>query len=52
VLDRPPSLDQNEVTDKGSINQRAVLSARAKLADDLYAEPAPTHVLLAKPKRS
>lgn len=47
VLDRPPSLDQNEVTDKGSINQRAVLTARAALADDLYVEPPPAHVLVA-----
>jgi feruloyl-CoA synthase len=48
VLDSPPSLDRNEVTDKGSINQRAVLTARAKLADDLYTEPPPAHVLVAK----
>jgi feruloyl-CoA synthase len=48
VLDSPPSLDQNEVTDKGSINQRAVRAARSKLADDLYAEPPPAHVLVAK----
>jgi len=48
VLDSPPSLDRNEVTDKGSINQRAVLAARAGLADDLYAEPPPAHVLIAK----
>src|SRR5918992_3848553 len=29
VLDEPPSLDAGEMTDKGSINQRAVLARRA-----------------------
>jgi feruloyl-CoA synthase len=36
VLTRPPSLDLGELTDKGSINQRAVLAARARLVDALY----------------
>ncbi len=48
VLDQPPSLDHNEVTDKGSINQRAVLAARAELAEDLYVEPAPARVIVAR----
>ena len=48
VLPSPPSLDLNEITDKGSINQRAVLAAREKLADDLYANPPPPHVLVAR----
>jgi feruloyl-CoA synthase len=39
VLDEPPSLDAGEITDKGSINQRAVLRARAVLVEELYAEP-------------
>jgi feruloyl-CoA synthase len=39
VLDEPPSLDAGEITDKGSINQRAVLKARAGLVEELYAEP-------------
>ncbi|MCV0393795.1 MAG: feruloyl-CoA synthase [Rhizobiaceae bacterium] len=47
VLDSAPSLDRNEVTDKGSINQRAVMAARPHLVEDLYAEPPPTHVLVA-----
>ena len=29
LLDVPPSIDVGEITDKGSINQRAVLKARA-----------------------
>ena len=37
VLDEPPSLDAGEMTDKGSINQRAVLKRRAKLVEELYA---------------
>jgi feruloyl-CoA synthase len=35
----PPSIDANEITDKGYINQRAVLSRRAALVERLYAEP-------------
>ena len=36
VLDTPPSLDIGEATDKGSINQRMVLSNRAALVKELY----------------
>jgi feruloyl-CoA synthase len=36
VLEEPPSLDAGEVTDKGTINQRAVLARRAALVDELY----------------
>jgi feruloyl-CoA synthase len=37
LLDMPLSIDRGEVTDKGSINQRAVLEHRAGLIDGLYA---------------
>ena len=37
VLDEPPSLDAGEMTDKGTINQRAVLERRAALVAELYA---------------
>jgi feruloyl-CoA synthase len=37
VLEEPPSIDAGEVTDKGSINQRAVLARRAALIDAVYA---------------
>jgi feruloyl-CoA synthase len=37
LLAEPPSLDVGEVTDKGSINQRAVLTRRAALVEELYA---------------
>jgi feruloyl-CoA synthase len=36
VLAEPPSIDKGEVTDKGSINQRAVLQHRASLVEALY----------------
>jgi feruloyl-CoA synthase len=35
----PPSLDAGEMTDKGSLNQRAVLARRAALVEALYAAP-------------
>jgi len=37
LLDEHPSIDVGEVTDKGSINQRAVLEHRAALVEELYA---------------
>ncbi len=40
VLAEPPSMDTGEVTDKGSINQRAVLAHRAALVEALYEGPA------------
>lgn len=36
LLEDEPSLDRGELTDKGSINQRAVLRNRQKLVDALY----------------
>jgi len=38
LLAEPPDLDKGEVTDKGSINQRAVLKERSKLVAALYAD--------------
>lgn len=35
----PPSIDANELTDKGCINQRAALHRRAAPVQQLYAEP-------------
>jgi feruloyl-CoA synthase len=49
LLAEPPSLDAGEMTDKGSINQRAVLARRADLVTDLYAaEPSPRVLVIAK----
>ena len=45
LLSAPLSIDAGEITDKGSINQRAVLKARAALIEDLYAEPSPPHII-------
>ncbi len=45
LLEEPPSLDGGEMTDKGSINQRAVLSRRAALVDELYADPSSPRVI-------
>jgi feruloyl-CoA synthase len=36
-LEEPPSIDFGEITDKGHVNQRAVLTHRAASADALYA---------------
>lgn len=46
VLADPPSIDRGEVTDKGSINQRAVLTHRAAIVDRLYADNPDPDVLL------
>ena len=37
VLDLPPSIDEGEITDKGYINQRAVLERRATHVEHLHA---------------
>ncbi|MET0971633.1 MAG: feruloyl-CoA synthase [Tardiphaga sp.] len=37
LLDTPLSIDRGEVTDKGSVNQRAVLEHRAGLIEEIYA---------------
>ncbi|MCI0665056.1 MAG: feruloyl-CoA synthase, partial [Acidobacteria bacterium] len=44
-LEEPPSIDAGEITDKGYINQRAVLERRAALVESLYAEPIPALVI-------
>jgi feruloyl-CoA synthase len=37
LLEEPPSLDAREVTDKGSINQKMVITHRAAIVDALHA---------------
>jgi len=37
IMSEPPSIDANEITDKGYMNQRAVLGRRAALVEQLYA---------------
>jgi len=36
LLEEPPSIDQRELTDKGSVNQAAVLTRRAAVVEALY----------------
>jgi feruloyl-CoA synthase len=45
LLEEPPSFDARELTDKGSLNQKAVLRNRAALVEELYAEPPSGRVL-------
>ena len=49
VMARPASLDDGEITDKGYINQRKVLTRlRAALVDLLYADPALACIITAQ----
>lgn len=48
LLTGPLSIDAGEITDKGSINQHAVLKARADLVEMLYAHPTAPQVLSAR----
>jgi feruloyl-CoA synthase len=41
LLAEPPSIDGGEITDKGSINQKAVLRRRVALVDALYGGAGP-----------
>jgi feruloyl-CoA synthase len=41
LLEEPPQLDANEITDKGYVNQRAVLTRRADRVQALFAGDEP-----------
>lgn len=45
LLDDPPSLDSGEMTDKGSINQRATLARRELEVEELYASIASARLI-------
>jgi feruloyl-CoA synthase len=47
-MQEPPSLDAGEITDKGSLNQRAVLDRRAAIVEELYAPQPSSRVLCVK----
>ena len=47
ILTEPPSIDAGEITDKGYINQRAVLERRAALVDKLHARLPGAEVVVA-----
>jgi feruloyl-CoA synthase len=51
LMAEPPSMDRSEVTDKGSINQRAVLKNRAVLVDELYGVPLSSRTIAAEGHR-
>jgi feruloyl-CoA synthase len=46
LLALPPRLDRGETTDKGYVNQSAVLSQRADVVEKLYVEPPPHEVIV------
>ena len=46
IMTEPPSIDANEITDKGYLNQRAVLAKRAGLVERLHAQPAGPDVIV------
>jgi len=50
LMAEPPSMDKSEMTDKGSINQRAVLKNRAALVDELYAMPLSSRIIAVEGK--
>jgi feruloyl-CoA synthase len=51
ILEEPPSIDANEITDKGYINQRAVLTRRAALVERLHA-PVPDPEVIVSPEQA
>ena len=46
LMTEPPNIDANEITDKGYINQRAVLERRCELVEKLHAAEADDEVIL------
>jgi len=47
LLDEPPSIDAREMTDKGSLNQKAVLRHRAPLVEELFAQEPSARTIVA-----
>ena len=47
LLEEPPDMDAGEITDKGYVNQRAVLERRTHAVARLFAEPPDPAVILA-----
>ncbi len=47
LMEQPPSIDAHETTEKGSINQKAVLAHRAPLVEQIYADRPPSTVIQA-----
>ena len=47
LLEEPPDMDAGEITDKGYVNQRAVLERRADAVERLFSEPPDPAVIVA-----
>ena len=50
LLADPASIDLGEITDKGQLNQRAVLTHRAARVDALFQSPEDANVVITCPK--
>ena len=46
ILNEQPRIDKNETTDKGYLNQNAVLAHHKEFVDDLYADQPPARVIV------
>ncbi len=46
LMEEPPSIDKHEMTDKGSLNQGAILRNRAELVEELYRPEPSAHVIV------
>jgi feruloyl-CoA synthase len=46
LMAEPASIDANEITDKGYVNQRAALERRADLVERLFADPPAPDVIV------
>jgi feruloyl-CoA synthase len=50
LMSEPPSIDAGEITDKGYVNQRAVLTRRKALVEALYQNPPSEDVVTLPPR--
>ncbi len=48
LMAEPPNIDAGEITDKGYLNQRAILARRAALVERLYADAPADDVVIAR----
>jgi feruloyl-CoA synthase len=46
LMEEPPSIDAHEITDKGSLNQGAILKNRSALVEELYSPQSSARVIL------
>ena len=49
LMAEPPSIDANEIADKGYVNQAATRARRAALVEELYHKPPAVHIACARP---